>query len=301
MPQAAMHADLWLCCLGKDQPAEMYSLRGTLSTLSSLIDRGLSDDEVRNALSPQLRDEISKLPERFTFGVGGGEHRALFHWGLSVSRNDFHTAATTQPLRGLIEQRKRKMEGLSATERERLAGAYCEYILDEWCNRRDKFAAGANALFPGKAALVTTSCSPMAVILYEIHILADFLDEMITQLGPLEEHLLKELVAGGLEKLPQSDRRDALVKNLKKLANEKPWEKERLVKELAAQPAAFQNMFQNKLSHDETRRKALQALIILRESLPAVLADQYGESFQGHGIPLGGEGGLLKTLLFWRN
>lgn len=297
LPGAADHAELWLYCIGT---TDTHPSRSKFIELSSLIDIGLKDDIVRTGLQRLVPDIMKKLPANFKFGIEGGMvHRRVFHWGLSSEPDDLAHASAATPLRKLLELRISKADTLTEMEKDQLKKAFYRVIGDEWKNRRDDFSNNIQRIFGKDVSPTAGGIPPIAIVIYEIHIIADYMDKMSTDLGEFDLHFNEEFIAKGLKAIPNSD---SLVRTLKQAYNRQPPISAKELNELAAEaPDRVQNLFYKSSGsmEDETRRRAMHLLLILRKQLPAVLEKSYPNSMKNLGVIANQDNSSKKWWSFW--
>ncbi len=277
MPSNYDHADLWLSCVGL---SELNAMNSSFASLSSTIDKGLTDDLVKNSFYDKEKiiiDKISNDISDIRFGVDGFLHRKIFHWGLSSKTNDLNALPTAEPLRQLIDMRVKKMEGLTDQEKNIIRRSFIRIYTNEWMKRKKSFFETVrNEIVFEDAERASSYIEPFSVILYEIHILADFMDVRIEDLGDYDFHFENELITYGFKQLKVTKRRDKLIHDLEHAKSRTPPIKEKeLEKMITETPVLFQNLVKDYISEDETVRRSLHLLVIIQKQLPSVLVENF--------------------------
>lgn len=260
LPSAREHTTLWVICLGL---SENSSADSTLRDVSSAIDIGLKDRDIQLQVERMIPEITAKLPSSFKFGVEGSSHRKVFHWGLMFKPYKITHSEEARPLRTMFIERIKRLDMLEQQEKEKLQATLFEVIGKEWEKRQKD-------IFRGVRSLYGNNTDAMANIIYEVHILSDFLDSRISDLGPMSLHFEQGLIKEGLERLPRSEK---LIQELKHAYHQQPpISKEELERMGQGEQADLHRLlWKNEGMHDETRRRAFHLLMILGKELPLLL------------------------------
>jgi hypothetical protein len=286
MPSAQNHTELWLACIGakSTNPARMEFLK-----LSEIIDTKFDGNALKEKLKQAMPTVSAKLPLDFNYNLkltSPYYHRRVFHWGLSCSPEGLSGEANADPLRKLVDECLGEMNALNQSELQQLRLAVYNAFGEQWRELQSRFVVGTQRIFPSDALNPSSRVSPVAVVIYEIHIIADYMDKQIFGLGSFDIHFERELLEQGLQSFPPSPRRDQLVKDLKHAyARNPPISAKELETLVRKTPEEFSvNVARYLGEEDETRRRALHLLLILQEQLPFVLDATYPKAMAELGI-----------------
>lgn len=299
LPSASDHTELWIYCLGGLNANP--NIRNQLRQLSSLIDGGLKEEFVRNALErlePTIAKNLPPPSTKFRLSIDGETHRRIFHWGLTNNPDYLEFSPNAEPLKTLFELRLNNLgDTITATEKSRLRRALYRIVGDEWRSRQKEFINITTNIFGSEIVSQCSVIPPIAVVLYEIHILADYRDRRIGDLGGglgniekgFEHHILNELIQNGLQQFPKNRNLDELIKNLKQAYHRSPAISAKEVSErMDKMSEEFRRLMAKSTgnSEDSIKRRASHLLLILVEQLPKVLVESYPSAMDAIGIDI---------------
>ena len=291
MASASCHAHLWRLYL----PIEWNTTLNSLGKISSIMDKFITNDMVYTELAKDNFQIVSKLDKHFTFGFEGAIHRSLFHWGLTLNEYEIETSKDTEKLRNLLWNiRINRQTNLTDDEKNDLLKFYYTILGRYWSERKNNFVDAVKNINFDLGTIESEYGLP--VILYEIHILADFLDKHILFFGDITNRIEIELIKNGILKLPQSPERDKLIKKIKAAnAQGTSIDKNFLKRKDNNFPCNLYAV--NNIPEDPVRQKALFTLLLLHEYLPTIISKSFGNRVsQDHQAGFG----VFQKLQFWK-
>ncbi len=279
LPNAKSHAELWLHIIGT---TDYRSVIKEFIELSSLVDRSLKHEEVKEVMGRIVPNLMTRLPSNYDFGFDGGLHRRLFHWGLTINSKDIVESPQCKPFRNWVELRISKIDTLTENEKRIFKKGLYQTVGQEWEKRQDEFVKKTAAIFGSVITPTPNDIHPIAVILYQVHIIADFRDREKASLGNFDYHFHNELLKNGLGKIPNSEK---LVRSLKHAYSRHPPISLNELKDMSSKSPLNKYLTMTTGSlEDETSRRAMHLLLILQKQLPSVLIQSCPETMKKLGI-----------------
>ncbi|HOZ48680.1 MAG TPA: hypothetical protein PK468_18880 [Candidatus Hydrogenedentes bacterium] len=290
------HRTVWFACLGIDDAASQARIQTTLVLFSACID-DLEDDVTNDGTGPFCSDDIkikfakahpetyAKLSSDFVFGFCSGTvHRLLFHWGYNVV--DPERAESAKPFRDRLEARLDEETSLSDWDREVVTEFYYNLVREAFVSRNRKMKTLVGQGFGLNKEVYKNFTTPLATVLYEIHILCDYCTPERDSLGSLEYHVRKELLERGIARLfPGNKNMRALCDEIESIADGTAADVSPSAERLNRMPPEFQGLFVPSANSVE-QQKALGILLLLREGLPPLMSSFFEEPLADVGITI---------------
>ncbi len=302
------HANLAFQIIGVRNSTCQNRIAVAISSINNGIDNAkeLQGDAFKNRLRLEIPEIAEKLPQDFSSLL----HRWFFHWGYNVV--DPGTSAGAKPFRDKFQKKLDSMllEGiLTGDEVVTLRESIYRIVKSEWIERNRSMHSQVMNVF----GLPHEQATGLATILYEIHILGDYVspDEgaqnQVEALGPLAFHVEEELLTTGMAKLFQKTRAASSSTELRQriLAVLQDPIVKGVDKELQSSPTDFTELFSSCgsiSSKSIDSRRAMRILLILRSTLPKMLSDVYGDRpFKEKGVEIESGTSFMKGVasLFW--
>ncbi len=299
------HTKLVFQVLGITDTASQQKLKDYLDKFNANgIDdaKALQGDELKKKLQENAPEIAGRLPDDFSSLL----HRWFFHWGYNAV--DPARAKGAEPFRKKFDKKLDDMlaKGIfTADEIAKLRLAIYDIVKTEWINRNQWMHSQTQSEF----GLPHEMSTGLATIVYEIHILADFVSpdetaqDQVEALGNLSVHVGDELLNVGLENLFQRTSKSNDIQKLKQQM--KAVLQDPIIKgvdeELRKEDSSFQDIFAACGSigtKGPDPRRAMRILILLKNNLPQLLLEVYGDRpFKEKGIVItGGSGFGLGTI-----
>lgn len=289
---AKEHTELTIQILGISSSSSAYSrLRQELDRFSSTIDhvRGdLQGEPLRARLAAAVPAVYAKLSEDFV----SLRHRYFFHWGLNSGNPADPRTTNAKPMHVALDKKLDQLaDVLTEDERSEFRRAFLDIVKELWIDRNKDLKDKTARAFPLQSSEKHTA---LATVIYEIHVLADFVTEDTEPLGSLDFHVRQELLKNGISELFRGTQGESntndLMNRVNAILNDRIVDGREIEKSLNRQADEFTSIFtrylRNIMTMEQDSRRALAILIALNEDLSSALRIAFANTLSCQGIEI---------------